>query len=86
VHGGFIAAGFDIACGMAVASSTAAGGPTATLTVRYRALTPIGVELRYTSRVVGVDGRKVAVEARLATAADDGTTAEAEAIFIARRV
>jgi acyl-coenzyme A thioesterase PaaI-like protein len=85
VHGGFIATGFDIACGMAVASSTAGGGPTGTLTVRYRALTPIGERLRYTSRVVGVEGRKVFVEARLATTADERTTAEAEAVFVQRR-
>ncbi len=84
VHGGFIAAGFDVACGMAVPSSTAAGGPTGTLAVRYRALTPIGVELRDTSQVVRVEGRTVFVEARLATAADDRTTAEAQAVFMAR--
>ena len=82
VHGGFVAAGFDI---VAVQAARLSGrsGPTGTLEVRYLAPTPIGVPLRYEGRYLRTERRKIFAEGRLLRV-DDGTlTAEADAIVIA---
>ena len=82
VHGGFVAAGFDI---VAVQAARLSGrsGPTGTLHVRFLAPTPVGVPLRYEGRFVRAEGRKLYTQGHLARA-DDGTrTAEAEAIVVA---
>lgn len=84
VQGGFIAAGFDLLLAQSV-SHAGAGGVTASLTVSYRQLTPIGVPLRYGARCERIDGRKVYPRGTL-TRLDDGTvTAEAEGLFIKPR-
>jgi len=79
LHGGFVAAMFDEALGLAQ-SMTGHPGMTGTLTVRYRRPTPLNTELRLEANVQRVDGRKIFTEARLY--AGDSLTAEAEAIFI----
>lgn len=79
LHGGFVAALFDEALGLAQ-SMTGSPGMTGTLTVRYRKPTPLNTELRIEATVQRVDGRKIFTEARLY--AGDDLTAEAEAIFI----
>ena len=85
VQGGFIAAGFDLLLAQAV-SFSGSGGVTASLTVNYRKLTPIGVPLRYEGRCIRIEGRKLYPEGRLCRA-DDGTVmAEAEGLFIKPRL
>ena len=83
VHGGFVAAGFDIVAVQAVRFS-GRSGPTGTLTVRFRAPTPIGVPLRYEGYYEGSEGRKLFASGRLLRCDDDSVTAEAEAIVVAR--
>ena len=82
VHGGFIAAGFDIVLVQAARFGGHAG-PTGTLEVRFRAPTPIGVALRYEGRFSRLEGRKSFVEGRLVRVADGQVTADARAIVIA---
>ncbi len=79
LHGGFVAAMFDEALGLAQ-SMTGNPGMTGTLTVRYRRPTPLNTELRIEAMVKRIEGRKIFTEARLY--AGDTLTAEAEAIFI----
>ena len=80
LHGGFVAAGFDIALGRAV-GSTSPGALTGTLTVRYRKATPLFVPVRYEAGVVATEGRKITVRGHLS--ADGDITAEAEGVWIA---
>ena len=82
VHGGFVAAGFDI---VAVQAARLSGrsGPTGTLTVRFIAPTPIGEPLRYEGRFVRSEGRKLFSEGRLIRLDDGSVTAEASAIVVA---
>lgn len=79
LHGGFIAALFDEALGLAQ-SMTGNPGMTGTLTVRYRRPTPLQTDLDIEARVVRIEGRKIFTEARLVSAGQ--LLAEAEAIFI----
>lgn len=79
LHGGFVAAMFDEALGLAQ-SMTGHPGMTGTLTVRYRKPTPLNTDLRLEAKVQRVDGRKIFTEARLY--AGETLTAEAEAIFV----
>lgn len=84
VHGGFVAAGFDIIVVQAAKLSGRAG-PTGSLSVRFLAPTPIGVDLRYEACFDRAEGRKLLAKGNLRRC-DDGTlTAEAEAIAIAPR-
>jgi acyl-coenzyme A thioesterase PaaI-like protein len=79
VHGGFIAAGLDIALGRAVNSA----GPTSvtgTLTVKYRKPVPLLVEVRYEGWVTKVAGRKVTAQGTLTV--DGELLAEAEGLWI----
>ena len=62
------------------------GGVTASLTVNYRKLTPIGVPLRYQGRCVRIDGRKVYPEGRLCRVDDGAVMAEAEGLFLKPRL
>lgn len=81
VHGGHVAAGFDVALGFAAAIG---GAPsvTGTLTLRYRRPTPTNTVLEYRARLERRDGRKLYVAGTLTT--PDGTvTVEGEAVFIA---
>jgi acyl-coenzyme A thioesterase PaaI-like protein len=79
VHGGMLAAAFDIILG---AASVAAQRPalTGTLTVRYRKGTPLHREIRYEGRLDRVEGRRTHVAARALV--DGEVTAEAEGVFV----
>jgi acyl-coenzyme A thioesterase PaaI-like protein len=79
LHGGFIAAMFDEALGMAQ-SMSGNPGMTGTLTVRYRKPTPLYTPLDVEARFLRVEGRKIFTEAKLFARGE--LTAEAEAIFI----
>jgi len=79
VHGGMLAAAFDIVLG---AASVSAQRPalTGTLTVRYRRGTPLHREVRYEGRLDRVEGKRTHVVARALV--DGELTAEAEGIFV----
>ena len=80
VHGGVMAAIFDELLGHAqqVHRTLAL---TASLTVRYRSITPIGEELEFFAQVTHGTGRRW--NGRATCTAGDKVTAEAEALFIA---
>jgi acyl-coenzyme A thioesterase PaaI-like protein len=79
LHGGFVAAGLDLALGRAV-GSTGQLALTGTLSVRFRKATPLFVPVRYEAEVGEVDGRKITVSGRLT--ADGEVTAEAQGLWI----
>ncbi len=79
VHGGFVAAAFDEVLGQ-TQSLTGEPGMTGELVVRYKAPTPLHVELVITGRVVKVEGRKIYTHATLM--AGDTLCAESEGLFI----
>jgi acyl-coenzyme A thioesterase PaaI-like protein len=81
VHGGHIAAGFDVALGFAAAIG---GAPsvTGTLTLRYRRPTPTNTPLEYRARLERQERRKLFVVGTLTTP-DGNVTVEGDAIFIA---
>ena len=79
-HGGFIAALFDEALGMACVFSSEGPGMTGTITVRYRKPTPIHVPLRIEARFDRAEGRKVFNHGKLFSG--DTLLAEAEGLFI----
>ncbi len=80
VHGGWVAALFDEALGMACIFS---GGPAMTgeFTVRYHKPTPTKVPLRLEARFEGKEGRKIRTSAELY--AGDLHVASARGLFIA---
>jgi acyl-coenzyme A thioesterase PaaI-like protein len=80
VHGGFVAAAFDEVLGMAQ-SLGGSPGMTGTLTIRYRAPTPLHTDLRFEATLDRQEGRKLFTSGRLY--APDGLCAEAEGLFIA---
>lgn len=80
VHGGYVAALFDELLGSAQHLGEV-HGLTARLTVRYRALTPVGEELVLRGWIEEVSGRRLT--ARATCHARDTLTAEAEALFVA---
>jgi acyl-coenzyme A thioesterase PaaI-like protein len=80
MHGGAVAAAFDDLLGCTQLMAPVAGR-TGTLTVRYRAATPIGRRIDYTGTLDRVDGRKVFC--RGTARCGDTLVAEAEAIFVA---
>jgi acyl-coenzyme A thioesterase PaaI-like protein len=80
VHGGFIAAAFDEVLG-STQSLGGRPGMTGRLTVNYRSPTPLRTELKFTGRVVEVEGRKTFTQGTLH--AGDRLCAEAEGLFIA---
>jgi len=84
VHGGFVAAGFDIIA-LQAAKLSGQQGPTGSLNVRFVAPTPIGVDLRYEARFERAEGRKLFAEGRLYRCDDNTLTAQAQAIAIALR-
>jgi Thioesterase superfamily len=75
-YGGYIAAGFD-AILLMTAGVNGVGGPTRSLSVRYRRPTPLNVPLRYEAKVSHVEERWVVVEGTLM--ADDTVCAQATA-------
>jgi acyl-coenzyme A thioesterase PaaI-like protein len=79
VHGGYVAAVFDEALGMACVFS-GVPGMTGEITVRYRAPTPIQVPLRLEARFDRQDGRKIYNSGQLW--ADDVLVAESTGVFI----
>ncbi len=79
VHGGYLAAVFDEVLG-AAQSLGGRPGMTGTLTVRYRAPTPLHTPLRFDGELVRVEGRKLFTAGTCH--AGDTLTCEAEAVFI----
>jgi acyl-coenzyme A thioesterase PaaI-like protein len=79
VHGGYVAASFDELLGM-TQSMTGKHGMTGTLTIRYRAPTPLHRELRFEGELVREEGRKIFTVGRCMY--DGLVTAEAEGLFI----
>lgn len=79
VHGGFIAAAFDEVLGSAQ-SLSGNPGMTGRLTIHYRSPTPLHAELRFTSRLASVRGRKILTTGELW--AGEVLCAEAEGLFI----
>lgn len=84
VHGGFVAAGFDIVVVQGARLSGRAG-PTGSLSVRFLAPTPIDVDLCYEARFDRAEGRKLFARGRLVRCDDGTATAEAEAIVVTPR-
>ncbi|MFG2086597.1 MULTISPECIES: PaaI family thioesterase [unclassified Spirillospora] len=80
VHGGVSAMVLDQALGMAAAAS-GTPGMTATLELRYRRPTPLGVPLVVEARFSRVEGRKVHASGSI-TGPDGRVTVEATAMFI----
>ncbi|HXZ86795.1 MAG TPA: PaaI family thioesterase [Myxococcota bacterium] len=79
VHGGIVAGVFDEVLSF---TQPAKGQPgvTASLTIRYRAPTPLGRELIFEAELDRTEGRKIYAKGRCR--AGDVITAEAEALFI----
>ena len=81
VHGGCVAAAFDEILGVAQIAGRAAGF-TASLTVRYHRLTPVGRRVEYEAGLGEREGRKMKLWAR--STVDGELVAEAEGLFIAK--
>jgi acyl-coenzyme A thioesterase PaaI-like protein len=82
VHGGFVAAGFDIVA-VSAARLSGSAGPTGTLSVRFVAPTPLATPLRYEAWLAGREGRKLHVRGRLVRCKDAALSAELDAIVVA---
>jgi acyl-coenzyme A thioesterase PaaI-like protein len=80
VHGGMSAMVLDQALGMA-AARTGTGGMTATLELRYRRPTPLGVPLTVEAKASRVEGRKIYASGTIA-GPDGRVTVEATAMFV----
>ena len=80
VHGGYIAGLFDDILGSTQQLIEGPSGLTGTLTVRYRALTPLETELRFRAWIDHVSGRRI--RAKATCHAGDLFTSEAEALFV----
>lgn len=78
-HGGFVAAVFDELLGFAQGFS-GKPGMTGTLTITYRAPTPLLTELRLEGRFDGVEGRKIRTSGQIYAGAT--LLAEAQGLFI----
>jgi acyl-coenzyme A thioesterase PaaI-like protein len=79
VHGGWVAALFDDLLGSAK-GLTGAPGMTATLTVRFRQITPVEEDLQLEGWIERESGRRVVAKATCR--AGEALTAEAEALFV----
>lgn len=82
VHGGYVAAGFDIVL-VSAARFSGRAGPTGTLQVRYRRPTPVCQPLRYEGWFEREEGRRLHVRGRLLSREGGEPTAEAEGIVVA---
>jgi len=80
VHGGIVAAGFDMVLG-AAASMAKRPGLTGTLSVRYRKAMPLHREIRYEGWIDSVEARKTLVAGH--ATADGELVAEGHGIFVA---
>eukprot|EP00752_Nemacystus_decipiens_P009354 g8359.t1 len=89
VHGGAVSSALDDILGTMVwreAGFSRWGIPTMQLTVRFRGATPMERQLRFDTRVVKREGRKVFVEASLRDpACGNKLLAEGEGLFFMRR-
>jgi acyl-coenzyme A thioesterase PaaI-like protein len=83
VHGGVLAAAFDLVLAAAAAASAERPAPTGTLTIRYRRPTPLHSPLRYEAHVTRTGGRTLQVDGTVSDA--EGVTAEAEGVFVMAR-
>ena len=79
VHGGYIAAAFDEVLGM-TQSLTGRPGMTGTLTIKYRAPTPLHQEIVYLGWVDRIEGRKIFTKGT--SHIGETLCAEAEAVFL----
>jgi len=79
VHGGFVAAVFDEALGMATVFS-GRPGMTGWIRVSYRKPTPLETTLRVVARMDGIEGRKISASAELLSGKT--VVAEATGLFI----
>jgi acyl-coenzyme A thioesterase PaaI-like protein len=79
VHGGMIAAGFDMVLG-AAAALTGQGFFTGTLAIRYRAATPLDIPVRYESTLDRVVDRRIHTSGCLYSGEE--LTADAKGVFI----
>ena len=79
VHGGYIAASFDEVLGM-TQSLTGRPGMTGTLTIKYRAPTPLHQEIVYRGWVDRIEGRKIFTKGT--SHIGETLCAEAEAVFL----
>lgn len=82
VHGGFVAALYDEVLGAAQQASGRAG-MTASLNIRLKRPTPLGVELLIEAGLQRIDGRKIHVTGRCTSSGV--LLSEAEALFISPR-
>jgi acyl-coenzyme A thioesterase PaaI-like protein len=80
VHGGAHTLLFDDLMGQ-LAAQTGGVCRTAYLTINYRRITPMDVELTFDARIDGVDGRKRFISARLYTPAGE-VVADCEGLFL----
>jgi len=83
VHGGVLAAAFDLVLAAAAAAAAKRPAPTGTLTIRYRRPTPLHVPLRFEAHVTRTGGRTLQVTGTVSDG--DGVTAEADAVFVMAR-
>jgi len=79
-HGGSVALVLDQVLGFAVIAGQVPG-MTASMTVKYRAATPLDTELRVEAGVVEAEGRRSRVVAQMFDG-DGNVTAEAEGLFV----
>ena len=80
VHGGYVAGLFDELLGGVQALTSAGGGFTGRLQVRYRRPTPLGTDLRFHGWVVTDRGRRIHTIAQCTSGED--VYAEAEGLFV----
>jgi acyl-coenzyme A thioesterase PaaI-like protein len=80
VHGGIIASSYDQMLAFACMAN-GAGGPTATLDVKFRKLTPLRVPLRFEAWVDRIEGRKVFARGTC-QGADGEVVSESEGLFV----
>jgi len=82
VHGSIIASVYDQVLALAAIASDSAG-PTATLTVHFRKMTPLHTPLRFEAWIERIDGRKAF--ARGTCHAGEALVSEAEGMFVRMR-
>ncbi|WP_308161389.1 PaaI family thioesterase [Dietzia psychralcaliphila] len=83
LHGGYAAWLVDCMCGLLVEEKGGSAPRTASLTLNYRAPTPIGSELLLRSAIEQREGRKLWVTATIE--AEGVVTVEARGLFITRQ-
>lgn len=83
VHGGVLAAAFDLVLAAAAARVAGRPSPTGTLTMRFVQPTPLWTELRYEGKCERIGERKLRSTGHVST--DGAVCVEAEGIFIAAR-